>query len=40
MAHQNRTGERFNCYIYEGDTRTDNGTFSAEREIRGYRQTH
>jgi len=30
----NRDGERYNCYIYRGDTRTDNGTFHAERIIR------
>ena len=34
MAQQNRDGERYNCSIYWGDTRTDNGTFHAERIIR------
>ena len=34
MAQQNRDGERYNCYIYRGDTRIDNGTFHAERIIR------
>ena len=34
MARQNREGERYNCYIYRGDTRADHGVLDAERTIR------
>lgn len=37
MANINRAGQRYNCYIYDGDCRVDNGVYDAEQKIRGYR---